>query len=111
MVLKEMSREKKITENTECWFCHRKAKDVASLGIKLGLGMFDCKDEELLDVAMGSYKFLDMNASIPICYICWLAMTELAVDSLLATLDIQSEEDIITKADLKDIRFKIVKEE
>ena len=111
LVLKQMTRGKGITENTECWFCHRNAKDVVDLGIKLGLGpLCDCPEEDQLGIAMHLYKVLDMNGFIPICYICWLAITELTLDSLLHTLDIQSEEDIITKADLKGIRFKIVEE-
>lgn len=105
-----MVKTKKVKENIECWFCHRKAKDVMNLGTKLGLGMFACEEKEALNVAMGFYTFLDMKEPIPICYICWLTMTELGLQSILSALNIENEEDIITKADLEDIKFKIVKE-
>ena len=106
-----MTKSKKITEDTECWFCHRKAKDVLSIGIKLGYNLLrECEEKERLQYAMGFYKFLDLD-EIPICCICWLAMTQLSIDYFLEALHVEKEDDVITREDLKDLRFKILAEE
>lgn len=96
-----------VKEDTECWICHRKAKEIEKIACDLGFEPVRC---EGLEHTMLFVEAVDMKP-IPVCCICLSLLQQISEDYIVSQVDGGNIPLIITKEDLKEFRFKVVEDE
>ena len=102
LTLKEMSREKEITENTECWICHRKAKEIKNTALD-AYGSSEAIKDYGWESVMSYCEVLETD--VPVCIVCRLLIESVSREALELDLAVGTIEEIATERDLKKLKI------
>ena len=91
----------------KCWICRRTEKEIIEECDKLGYEPIALTESEKERKQIALTKIKLDNGTVYICPICYWIINETSIASLLTELEISDIEEIITKQDLKDLKWKI----
>ena len=95
-------QDETITEDTECWICHRKVREVLDKVLDIwGSG------DEGEDYSLCMEKLEIGGVPVHICFICHMVMQRILEEVLIDCLGIESIREIVTIEDLKKARIVI----
>jgi len=96
-------QDKTITEDTECWICRRKAKEV----LDKVLDYYESGDEPFEDAgyAICMKTFTMGGVSVHVCLICANLIQGVLEEFLTQYLEIEDAKELVTRKDLENIRI------